>query len=237
MSGSRPPPTRILKVYGEALVGFSHMYHPDGSGTPCSLKAASLKTVPAVGTVGGTYTPRTREGGGASDCWGPGRRSTRGHVFWMTSSNNPESSVSSPYLQVSHVSLTSSHVAPRSPPEPKVRPLSPRVLQSPPNGAPCFSSCLLQLVLHTAGRGTCSTRSSDCVSLLIKSLHHSPPTARIKCIDLALGNLFQAQLWPLTPCALAPQASSDSSAPRHARLSSSFGNAPRPSFCLAASSH
>lgn len=30
MSGSRPPPTRILKVYGEALVGFSHMYHPDG---------------------------------------------------------------------------------------------------------------------------------------------------------------------------------------------------------------
>ena len=40
------------------------------STTHCSLKAASLKMGPTVGTVGRVYLPRAGEGRGASDCLG-----------------------------------------------------------------------------------------------------------------------------------------------------------------------
>lgn len=49
-------PTRIFKVYVEALMGFSDLDHPDGLETQCSLKAMTLKMTPAVGTVGSVHS-------------------------------------------------------------------------------------------------------------------------------------------------------------------------------------
>ena len=49
-SGSPHQPARILKVYIEALTGFSHVYVQMVSTTHCSLKAESLKIALTVGT-------------------------------------------------------------------------------------------------------------------------------------------------------------------------------------------
>lgn len=53
--GSPNLPAIILTVYTEALMGFSHMYHPDGLTTPYSLQFASLKRAPTVGSEGRAY--------------------------------------------------------------------------------------------------------------------------------------------------------------------------------------
>lgn len=87
MSRCPPQAPGFLKIYREAFIGFSHMHHPYGLNHTCSLKAASLKTLPPVGTVGRVYIPRTGEGRGASNCPGSVLGSTCGHILSMTSFN------------------------------------------------------------------------------------------------------------------------------------------------------
>ena len=53
---------RILKVYIEALMGFSHNIIHMVSTTPCFLKAVSLKMALAVGRVNRRYTPSSGVG-------------------------------------------------------------------------------------------------------------------------------------------------------------------------------
>lgn len=60
-SRSPPLPFRILKVYRETLVGSVIYSVQMASTTHCSLKAVSSNMVPSMGTVGGTYIPRTGE--------------------------------------------------------------------------------------------------------------------------------------------------------------------------------
>lgn len=52
---------RILKVYIEALTGFSHIFSPNGLNTLLSQDYI-LELVAGMGTVGGTHIPRTGEG-------------------------------------------------------------------------------------------------------------------------------------------------------------------------------
>ena len=52
-------PARILKVYTEALTGFSHIYHPDDLNSTVLSQGCILETAP---TMGRTYTPRRGEG-------------------------------------------------------------------------------------------------------------------------------------------------------------------------------
>lgn len=61
MSTSLPPPARILKVYTETLMEFSHVYHLDGLNTLVS-QCHVLENTSHCGT-GGQYVPRTRGGG------------------------------------------------------------------------------------------------------------------------------------------------------------------------------
>ena len=70
----------------EALLGFSHVYCPDGYNNTCSLKAASLKRGFTMGRVGGTFQGQ-RKRFGAFDCLGPAHGSPGGHILLMTSSN------------------------------------------------------------------------------------------------------------------------------------------------------
>ena len=60
MDAPHPPiHTRILNVYIEPLIEFSHIVTPDvDSLINCSLAAMSLKTAPTVGTVDRKYIPR-----------------------------------------------------------------------------------------------------------------------------------------------------------------------------------
>lgn len=82
------PLARILTVYTEAFTGFSHVYHPDGLTTHCSLNnTTSLKTAPTAGTVGGMYIQRTRNGVRSPYCPGPAPGSTGSHVFSMSFCN------------------------------------------------------------------------------------------------------------------------------------------------------
>ena len=87
MSRCPPQAPGFLKIYREAFIGLSHMHHPYGLNYTCSLKAASVKTVPPVGTVGRVYIPGTGEGRGASNCPGSVLGSTCGHILSMTSFN------------------------------------------------------------------------------------------------------------------------------------------------------
>ena len=61
MSRSPHPPARISKVCVEPLLGFDLIFNPNVLTTLYSLKAASLKTAPTLGT-GRTHIPRTGEG-------------------------------------------------------------------------------------------------------------------------------------------------------------------------------
>ena len=55
-------PSEILSFYTEVLIGFSHVYHPDGlNNTRFSVKAVVLKMTPSVGMEDGTYIPRTEK--------------------------------------------------------------------------------------------------------------------------------------------------------------------------------
>lgn len=62
MSGSPHPPTRILKVYTEALIGFIQVFSPDGLNNTLFLQSYVLRIAPTVGMMVGTYLPRTGEG-------------------------------------------------------------------------------------------------------------------------------------------------------------------------------
>lgn len=66
-SRSSYPPARILSFYRglngvQPRTQFRVLTH-------CSLEAASLKTAPAVGTVGGAYIPRRGRGSEPSTAW------------------------------------------------------------------------------------------------------------------------------------------------------------------------
>ena len=63
MSRFLPPPIRILKVYKQALMGFCHIHSPEGLNGTLLSQGCILETSPCVGVVGGTYVPRTGEGG------------------------------------------------------------------------------------------------------------------------------------------------------------------------------
>jgi len=61
MSRSLTQPTRILKVYIEALTGFSHIFCPDGlSNNTLFSQSFMLGTAPTVGTVGRMYFLRAK---------------------------------------------------------------------------------------------------------------------------------------------------------------------------------
>lgn len=61
MSRSLTQPTRILKVYVKALVGFSHIFCPDGlSNNILFSQSFILGTAPTVGMVGRMYILRAK---------------------------------------------------------------------------------------------------------------------------------------------------------------------------------
>lgn len=62
MNPSPHPTPRILRVYMEAVAGFTYMYCPDGLNNTSLSQSCVFATAPAIGTVGGMYIPRTGEG-------------------------------------------------------------------------------------------------------------------------------------------------------------------------------
>lgn len=90
-----PPPhpaetqsaARILKLYIEDLMEFSHVISPNGLSTTLLSQGCIHEMTASVGIVGRIYIPRTGEGEQASSCMGPALRSTRGHVLSVTSCN------------------------------------------------------------------------------------------------------------------------------------------------------
>ncbi|KAJ8779040.1 hypothetical protein J1605_012891 [Eschrichtius robustus] len=78
-------------------------------------------------TVDGGRKVHFKAGGGASNRRGLVQGSSGGHVLSVTSSDNPEPSLSSPHLQASLVSPKFSHAA-----SPNSSHAAPRVLQTPP---------------------------------------------------------------------------------------------------------
>lgn len=83
------PPTRILKIYIEALTGFSHRYRPDVS-TSHHYTASRLCPWGRFWELGRhpEHTLQGQERGwGASSCQGPAHGSAGGHILSMTSPN------------------------------------------------------------------------------------------------------------------------------------------------------
>lgn len=79
----------ILRVYIEALKGFSHIFSPDGLNNRAHSRGCALEVAPCVGLVGRAHSPRTEWGGGgvgAPSCPGPAWGSVSSLAFWMTSS-------------------------------------------------------------------------------------------------------------------------------------------------------
>ena len=87
MSRSPHPSIRILKVYVEALTGFSHVFSPDGLNKTVLSQELSLKCLRLWESwVGCTFQEQGR-GWGTSDCLGSALGSAGGHVLLMTSPN------------------------------------------------------------------------------------------------------------------------------------------------------
>ena len=94
MSRSVPPPIWILKVYIEALTGFSHVYGPDSLNNTLLSQGCVTQTALAVAIVGGMSIPRTGER--VRSFWLPRSRSgqlevtlspwppPRHHPSWLT---------------------------------------------------------------------------------------------------------------------------------------------------------
>ena len=61
---------RILKVYREALTGFSHVFSPDGLKTTLLPQGCIHETSSHLGMWGEMYIPRRGAGSGASNCPG-----------------------------------------------------------------------------------------------------------------------------------------------------------------------
>lgn len=66
------PPNRIIKVYIEALAGFSYVYCPGGLNNTLLSQGCVLDKAPTVGMVGRMHMLRTE---GAAGCPGPAHRS------------------------------------------------------------------------------------------------------------------------------------------------------------------
>ena len=66
---------RTLEECIEALIGFSHVYHPDGLNTTLLSEGCIPAMTPAMKMVGRIYIPRRREWG-ISNCLGPAHRWT-----------------------------------------------------------------------------------------------------------------------------------------------------------------
>lgn len=64
-AGQVDPPTRT-SVYAEALMGFSHVHHPDGPDRTFLSQGYVLEAASIVGMVGRVYIPKTGVGEGAS---------------------------------------------------------------------------------------------------------------------------------------------------------------------------
>lgn len=89
LSGHTPPPihNRILKVYIEPLIGFSHIVTPDvDSLNNYSLTAVSLKTL----LLWEQWAESIFQGWGCggSDYPAPAQKSTGGHILSMNSPNS-----------------------------------------------------------------------------------------------------------------------------------------------------
>ena len=89
MSRSLHPPARVLRVYREALMGFSQVLSPDGLNNILLSQGCILEVALSAGTVGRMYIPRIRAGVRSCcfNCWRPVLGSPCGHVLFMTSSN------------------------------------------------------------------------------------------------------------------------------------------------------
>ena len=84
MSKSLHLPTRILKVYIEALTGFSHLFSPDGLINTSLSQGCITETDPKVEMVSKTYIPRTGKWvRGHSNCLGPAGMLTCGLTLSM----------------------------------------------------------------------------------------------------------------------------------------------------------
>ena len=59
MSRSPPLTTRILKVYIEALMGFSHMYYPDGCSNTLVSQGSVLGAASSAGKASRKHILRT----------------------------------------------------------------------------------------------------------------------------------------------------------------------------------
>lgn len=92
-------PTRILKVYIEALTGFSHIYHPESLNTTLLSQGSILRAV--SGNKEGKWNTHSKDGewvGSPS----PDHASTNAHIFsvtpstpldWLTISHMPPSAM------------------------------------------------------------------------------------------------------------------------------------------------
>ena len=87
MSSSLHLPPRILKVYTEALTGFSHAYSPDGLNNTILSQSCVLEGL--LGRQSRWYMHSEDRGGGEKSliAQGPAFRSTSSHVLTVTSSN------------------------------------------------------------------------------------------------------------------------------------------------------
>lgn len=70
-SGSLHLSARILKVYIETLMGFSHIFSPDGLNNTLLFQGCILETALVMRTVCRMYIPRMGWESGASDCLAP----------------------------------------------------------------------------------------------------------------------------------------------------------------------
>lgn len=88
-SKSPHPHARILRVYMEALAGFSYVYCPDDLNNTFFYQGYVLEIAPAMRIMIRMYIPKSkRRQRGASYCPSQVCRSTSGHVLLMTSSKH-----------------------------------------------------------------------------------------------------------------------------------------------------
>lgn len=78
------PPTGIWKVSMEALLGFAHIFRPDGLS---SILQSHLENGSRCGNSGQKGHSKDRAGRGASHCQDPDLGLTGGHILSITSSD------------------------------------------------------------------------------------------------------------------------------------------------------
>lgn len=85
MSRSSHLPTRILKVYAEALTGFSRIFSPDGLNTTLFSQGGILENGSSCGNTWQNLYSKAGEEWGAFDYLGSALRSCGDHILLMTS--------------------------------------------------------------------------------------------------------------------------------------------------------